>query len=330
MGGGPSLPVLPDQDSIANPGTKVVLSDDLSSVTDFSTFFESLVEQLQNPLNPMLEFAVKSKEITEHGSPDEFTIKIILDSQKLSAVGVGKSENPDPMAVWQRVTVDRAAGKFVVRVLFLPSEAPSESEDKPLLTYYTTVNRDPFRIESYSESLDGDGNIVRACDEGTCKGLQFTCNPVYVLLQDQKVKVKADMPSRSDPSKTAVLSDPLDAETSMDYIVDKFWEVMASSVPQESERLKVLSQTAEEVKYVFGETTMTLSYDKAGREVEGIQSRGGDPIGRVVYTFHADPLQLEAWSEDPNAGTRNSGPSLARTTSVTLNKAIVAAQSWFW
>jgi len=317
------MEVVPESDSIANPGTKVVLSEDLSGVTDFDTLMDATIEQLKNPLEVVAEFAVKSKEITEKSGPEDFVIKIVLDYKKLEAAGAPvDGSGKDTTFVHNWVTVDRAAGTINTRVLEVAGGAVAESEDKPVYDYHTTVGRDPLRIESYFLK---DG--ARHADKDCAGGLLYTMNPVIRLLKEQKVKVKPDTPSRSDPAKMAALSEPLDSQTSMEYIVDKFWWAIGD-VP-ENDFFKILTKTEEEYKFVAGPMTTTFTFDKEGKEIEGIAMQGGEQKSRIVYRFLGDPLQLEAWTEDTANGGRHCGVAFARQTSLFLNKALVKAQSWF-
>jgi len=323
MGSGPSLQVIPESDSIADTGTKVVLSEDLSGITDYDTLMDGLVEQLKNPLRVRAAYAVKTTEITEKSGPEDFVIKITLDYKKLEAIGSRvDGTGVDPVVVHNWVTVDRAAGTIKSRVIQVPGEAPAESEDKPLYDYHTTVNRDPFRIECYFVKAG-----VRHADDLCVRGLLHTVDPVVRLLREQKVKVQKDMPSRSDPSKIVAMSEPLDSQTSMEHIVDKFWWAIGDM--PENDRVQILSRTEEIFKYMVGNLELTFSFDKEGKQIEGIGTQGGEQKTKIVYRFLADPLQLEAWSEETATGVRHCGVAFARQTSLLLNKALVKAQSWF-
>lgn len=325
MGSQYSMAVTYDVDSVANPGTKVCMCEDLDGIADYDTLMEATVAFLRDPVDAVMAPFLKSLDIEEHG-PDDFTIKITLSRDKIiELTGADPSTIPEGDAVnkWQRCTIDRAAGTLRTQCFRLTGSEPKCEQE-----YNVVLNKAPLAFEGYLLTYDEDGNkTARLTDKACGDGLLWTINPVVRLLKEVKVKCTAGQPSRVDPSLTSVMSEPLDAHTSVGYIVDKYWEETVSGI-EASEGFKVVTKEPDELKVLDprgGE--MTWIFDKGAKEILMKTGTGGEPMYTVTSKFHEDPLQLEVWTTDK--GVRGGTTTTAREQSITLSKALVRAQSWF-
>lgn len=215
-----SVDVLPNQESIVKPGGgNVIMSASLEDTegVNYVSFVNELIEIMKTP-PPMTDLVIKEHTTKDiGGNPEEFTVKIVLDGQKMAGYGFG--DGIDQVVVNRHVKVCREE-RWVDVWEYLNKDQPE------LLTSYsrTCFLEDPFRLEAFSvnhnERTGGTKEGVRFADDLAVKiWKDFFIDPICTTIKFQKVKCTADQPSLTGNGDLVVVSDRIDEHVSIESVI---------------------------------------------------------------------------------------------------------------
>jgi len=214
-----SIDVFPNQDSVVKPdGGKVIMSASMEDTegVNYLSFVNELIEIMKTP-PPMTALVIKEHTTKDiEGNPDEFTVKIVLDGQKMAGYGFG--DGTDQVVVNRHVKVCRDE-RWVDVWEYLNKDQPD------LLTSYsrTCFLEDPFRLEAFSvnhdERTEGTKEGVRVSDDWAVKiWKDLFIDPICTTIKYTKVKCTADQPSLTGSGDLVIVSDRMDEHVSIDSV----------------------------------------------------------------------------------------------------------------
>mmetsp|Transcript_5062 Transcript_5062/g.15626 ORF Transcript_5062/g.15626 Transcript_5062/m.15626 type:complete len:379 (+) Transcript_5062:77-1213(+) len=264
MGNGPYVKVHPDAESPTCLGAKSALSDPIDDFCDYATFFEELIPRLRDPVHPLEQYVLKSLEVVDHG-PQEFTVKIILNGELLTRLGVGKPDGSDVVRRWQRV-----AHSHEDRMIIFEEYG---EDGKPYATNKLKFLEDPFRVEVWSDWITGErfsGPILAWSTE------TFYITPIIRNVIHRKVMVRREVDSPGGTGKCC-LSDPLDGYLTFDAITEGLPEVMKTMCEKTFGTVEEISPTEFEMRH-------PVKVPRALVEAEG--STGSDTAALKEETLH--------------------------------------------
>mmetsp|Transcript_74906 Transcript_74906/g.216574 ORF Transcript_74906/g.216574 Transcript_74906/m.216574 type:complete len:340 (-) Transcript_74906:153-1172(-) len=338
MGSSHSVELYPSQESPTEPGQLSVISaslDDLDPPVTAEQFLAEAIELMKRPVDSVTEAIMKSLEVTENGSPDDFVVKLIVDGTKLDAYGYGKGDGTDRVRTWKRVVADRAAMHITtyeyVLDIALGAWESEASDAEVLATLHLQMLSGPTRIESWVLPKEGE----RLHNDDLAKGLYHWTDAIIGQLHSvAKAKVKAAVGKAiKNVGEDSVVSEPMDEH--VDY--DSYFDKMVTVVKEKLEKIPEVESETSEGKMVFkvkgkdeeGFLTWTVSYSAESGELTIVNH---DPKGQLVSTsfrqLHRSPLVLEAWNIS-GRGERSAGPSFARLIQQEIIIVIDRANSWF-
>jgi len=339
MGGGPLVAVHPNADSPTEPGLKSVVTDPIDGFCDPEALWDCLVDRMREPLWPREEAVLKELQIVDHG-PEDFSIRVILDCQKLKALGWIEQLRwhgilrtvPDSEEVCRfcaRVVADRQR-QVIISTEFDPSDGTT-------IWNVTTTKflRDPFRIEVFAVVVDGTrkhgpqlASFVQSC----------YLNPILRSKQHHMVRVEPNVDSPSGHGKAAI------TET-----VDKYFEagtlledlIRGIQKAEHASNIEYLSESEFELTWTI-QTPSAEDKDLITRqmrqvvrlvpdrgEIVVVSSVDTELIDTGFFRIHRDPaLRVEHWSE--TGGMRCGGRAEADILSELVNGLIADAHSGKW
>ena len=179
---------------------------------------------------------MKNFELKEIDSKS-FSVKAILDGQKLDKYGYGKGDGTDRVRLWKKVTYDDSALRLEVSD-FVPEETLGawidEASDKvPLNTCTVVMEKSPPRIVFAFNDKDG-----KRVADGPMKDSMYVWSDNIVggaqNFKNAKVKVTGDAPSMSEPGTKSMVTSPMDEHVTYDRFWDahlKFCQSFVKNVP---------------------------------------------------------------------------------------------------
>jgi len=341
MGGGVSVEVLGEQDSIANPsGGKVIMSASLDEIpgVDYVAFSNELSQIMKSP-PPFTDLVLKTKEYNEiDGNPDDFKFKVVLDGAKMKSYGFGDGE--DVVAVNRRVTLNRKERKMECWEYM-------KKGDPATMTSFSVTNflKDPFRIEGYlvvypghpdaAEDTPKEGkHFANEVAVGIWKGMFI--DPICTTISRTKVKCTADQPASDGSGKLVIVSDRVDEYVTVDALttgllpfLKAFFEKMSSEdnpvdIKQDTEN--DIMVTANMPSPTGGKSSMvsTGSFNPETLEYKEEVTLSGT-LARTRYIKIVWP-RLESYVIQGASGERVSGGNYARDFTQFLNGLVEHAE----
>jgi len=325
MGG--SYSCEPDQDSIGEPGKKVILVSELPDVTH-DGLINGILDVLRFPVIPHIMPLLRDVELTEHDD-NCFTVKVILDGAKLDAAGFGDGAGSDKVMVWQKVTYKPDESLIITESYTPPGDnVPSASkatQDKVYHSSHTRVLKDPVRLEYYIE-MDGQ----RLHGQAQADILKPYVDSVLALTQQKKVNFTPESDSQAVPGKKCCVSDPMDQYFAYDRLFAALHD--QKSLYGDTREITEVSENEVFVTGIGGvepvDGTMNVQWDiDAGKIV-----RINKAAGKVKETYYThvlkDPLRIEIYREDAD-GKNLAGKRLARFMALAMEELIKKESSWW-
>lgn len=322
MGSGYSIE--PDQDSVTNPGEKVVLTTELEGCK-YEDLIDGTFDYLKLP-SPHVEPVLKNVEVKDE-SESGYTVKVILDGAKLDQFGFGNGKGTDRVNGWLKVEVDRAAGMIHTQS-YVPMGGQfidEASDAKAFFESFTKVLKDPVRIEYYMV-VDG----ARMAGPAQAALLKTFVDPIVEMSKTRKVRFLPDQDSIAEPGKKSVISEPMDEHISYDTLWTSItdWKsgFEGKEITEVSEN-EVFASGEGGVEPADGATTVT--FDKEKGTINRTRTIAGK-VQETSYTVvHQDPLRMEVWVEAGEEKTRLAGRHIAMYTTVVVEQVISKASSWW-
>jgi len=340
MGSGPLVAVHPNVDSPTEPGVKSVVTDPIDGLCDPETFWDCLMVRMREPLWPREDTVLKELRVVDH-SPEEFTVRVILDGHKLKILGWIEQlrwhgllrmfeqvpDGEDFCRYCARVVTDRQR-----RVIVSTEYDPADSTTVRNVTT-TRFLSDPFRIE-VSSVLDG----------GRKHGPQLAAfiqhcylNPILRSRQREKVKVESDVDSPSGGGKAAI-TQTIDAYFRADTILEDLVQGIqradaASNIEHLSDTEFQLTWTvqmpsAEDNELVPRQMRQMVKMEPFRGEIVVVSSVDTELISTGFFRILNNPhLRVEHWSE--TGGMRTGGKAEAETLSELVNGLVDARSRWW-
>lgn len=328
-----SVEVRGEQDSPSCPGQPCALSMPLDEYCHYDALFDGLMPVFKDPLPPLENYVVKSKEVTQE-SPDVFVVKITHDGDKLSkyAAKFGFAHlnvtDSDFVRWWGRITFDRK-GRTIV----------SEELEPDGVTVKRTVNslflESPLRVEVWSTNKEGvrEGSNALAGEVQHC-----FLTPVVQSLAARKVGVHHTCPSPTSGGSLVALSEPMCEYFEYDELFDMVVEVLKDAVQKDGAVGEVsdISDTEFEI-VVRGEggtedapCTMVqhIMHDVSKGEIICVASLGPELLYTSFIKMPQDPLCIEYWIE--SSGTRLAGPPEGATLQSLIDACMRAKGDFFF
>jgi len=298
------------------PGKPSIVSDPIPHA--YEPFLNEIVLMLKYPVLPEWEGVLKEVKIVEGSSPDEFEVKVILDAQKLNAVGFGNKEDPalDRVTVYNKVKVDRAKRCIVTNNY---AEHWQGEEAAVVFNTHAQFTTDPFQLDYHWILPDG----TRKADEMVQGSLQFFVNGVMQALADRKVVIKMDS------DKKVFTCDPIDAGVvTYEPLFDAMVGILKAPPGQPTleeiseEKFKVIPQVDHVPYQVY-----TCDKEKGTILCETYSHDGTKKIATTNFIFSKSPLTLENYIESD--GERVIGEGGRRRLQTLVDGSIAkATQGW--
>lgn len=335
------MAVHPNVDSPTEPGMKSVVTDPIDEYCDLETFWDCLMGRIREPLWPREDAVLKELQLIDH-SPEEFTVRVILDGKKLKLLGwmeqlrwLGLTrlfeqvpDGEDFCRFWARVVTDRKH-HIVVSTEYDPADG------KTVRNVTTTkFLRDPFRIEC-STVLQGE----RKHGPKLATFMQ-TCylNPILTARRENKVEVDMDVDSPSGHGKSA-MSQALDAYLEADVLFEEL--VRAIQKADGASNIEYISDTQFELTSVMQTPSLEgqdlvqrqmkqlVRFEHGKEEIVIVSSVDAELLSTCFFRIHRDPdLRVEHWSE--TGGLRIGGKVEAEYLTVLVNGIIVDMTGGKW
>lgn len=335
MGSGHSIELIADADSLAEPGTRVVMTaslDDIDPPIGGQQFFEEMLA-ISRTVDPIAENVLKEIQVKEE-SPTKVTIKVILDGKKLDSYGYGKGDGTDRVRVWKKFDIDMGSlSAVVLDYVMEPLQGAwiDECSDKEVvLTTYLKVIKDPTRVEVYSILPDG----TRLSGTELQQGLWPIFDAIVGSIQLEaraKVKMTPNAPSIKEKGKVSAVSEPMDEHVYYDAFFDSFLAVMKEDM--QSVQGTTFEEGDGEIMVVQpiseGETVkQRIQFNQESGEINIAFIKDGKIMRQQHHVIQQSPLVMEAWNVGPD-GDRTAGPSATKMLQKQVNRAIDKANSWF-
>jgi len=327
MGSGPSVEVEANVESPTTPGKRSVMTASLEEYCTFHEFFDAIVPILREPLHPLESLVLKRLEVVELG-PEEFTVKIIHDGQKLTAYGFGSYTNDgaDLVRLWQTVRCSREKREIVMEEY--------DEEGKPRTTCITRFLSDPLRLECWCEMADGE----RKCGDDMAALLKsFYVVPVIKGLMKRKVVVTCSVDSPGGSGKSAI-SGSLDEYCDYDTCFDAAIQVLQDSVKggeiiDLSEEVFEMTLRAPAIGDFDADAKMVqlVRHRREVGEIVNVASVGGQLLYTSWIKVHKEPLTVEHWTEVD--GKRTCSRQEASVLQLFVDSIISktdGTSGWFW
>mmetsp|Transcript_55740 Transcript_55740/g.178875 ORF Transcript_55740/g.178875 Transcript_55740/m.178875 type:complete len:338 (-) Transcript_55740:79-1092(-) len=337
MGSGVSCEFTLDVDSVAEPGTKVCVSEALS--VDYDALLNEVLEQLRYPVSLEMDQLVKTVDLKELG-PDSFVAKVIFNGEKLTAMKLNDASGVDQIAVWVKTVTDRAARTLETETYAMPTKAIAvgspEDCDAPPVLFKGVCNflADPLRVEYHIVNTDGQ----RMANEHAVAAVKPTLVASLDSLAKTKVQVTPDLESMRTPGAKSAVTDALDDHISFDALYDAILAFIRAPLPNiPAPEIEEVSPTefvrSDKIYGPTGTLTATVVarvlHVKEKNEITVQNQMDGKDTYATWYVFHKDPLQVEMWV-DMAEGERRSGRSISRILKSIVNTSIEkASSSWF-
>jgi len=314
MGNIPQVQCHPDKDSPSDPGFKCVLSESLEKYCTGEEFYDGLWEVMRAPISPQEQYILKELSCID-GGPEEFTVKVVFDGQKLKYYGLSK-DGADYVKLHHRIVGNRKEQTIVAQAL---------KDGKPVSTGTCKLLKEPARVE-YCEIAEG----TRWSGQRLAWMVQaWYITPVLMLISKRKVKVVADHLSELHGGGASAISDPMDDYLTFDVAFDLFVDCIRDP-PGAGEYLHITVTDVDdgfEVKYPEHEAvkqlcaardpslesldmTLLVRHNRDKGEIIVVCSIGKQLLYTSFVYFHQDPLRIESWQV--TAGKRLGGCQEAR------------------
>jgi len=322
-----------DQDSIAEPGQRCITSGPLEDLDPPISLSEVLDEAdifYRNPLlaAPELEDRLKSLELHDHG-PDDFTVKVTLDGEKLDALGEGRGDGMHKVIVWTRCIVDRR--RMVIQSLnyvqsFGDGVWLDEASDENVVFRIVEYGLGPpDRVELLIDIMG-----LRKTDEQMCAGIHAIFDKIArarQLARDAKVQVRHGARSIKEVGTVSNVSAPIDEEDltfedlfkSMLGILQagvanskrEFWIDANGEAPAADSLEAFIAQEPPKVRRGI---RRDVAFEQQRGEIKMLEIAIAED-GKVAWPswsrvrtciIHKDPLVVESWTEDSSGGHTSS------------------------
>mmetsp|Transcript_77448 Transcript_77448/g.240686 ORF Transcript_77448/g.240686 Transcript_77448/m.240686 type:complete len:336 (-) Transcript_77448:82-1089(-) len=299
MGNIPQVQCHPDKDSPSDPGFKCVLSESLEKYCTGEEFYDGLWEVMRAPISPQEQYILKELSCID-GGPEEFTVKVVFDGQKLKYYGLSPDET-DHIRLHQKVVGNRKEQMIVAQTM---------KHDVPVSSGFARILRDPARVEFY-EIVDGER---RSGKRVTWMLQNCYVTPVLLTISKRKVKVVGGHESGLQGGGPSAISDPLDEYLTFDVAYDLFLDCLREPPPMVHDQAPVVTDTEDgfEVKLPEQEhfkelcagrdpslgsmdTTMLVRHDRDKGEIIVVFSVGQELLYTSFIHFHRYPLRIESW-----------------------------------
>mmetsp|Transcript_74836 Transcript_74836/g.173433 ORF Transcript_74836/g.173433 Transcript_74836/m.173433 type:complete len:325 (-) Transcript_74836:103-1077(-) len=320
---GNSITVTPDTDSPTTPGQLCVLSEELPIA--FDDMVDGVIEVLKDPAPVVQRSVLKATEVVDL-SEKEFTVKVILDGQKLDVVGYGDGKGTDKVMIWMKVTHDPEDTVKAESYISNPETGDWLPDAKDAIVYSTSVSKilkDPVRIEYYMEN----NNKERLTGQPIADTITGYLSAILEMKKERKVKCTPELDSLKDAGKKSVISAPMDEFTTYDKLFDAMTD-FAKEFPEAD-----IQKVSENEVHITGpngvETpagSLDVFFDKETGELCRTHTIGGKVMDKNYGILHKEPLQLEAWLEKD--GNRIAGKPHAKMMEIMLETKLDGLSSW--
>lgn len=330
MGSGPSVELTPNADSELEPGEKCVLSASLEEY-EYDVLVSEVMECMKYPIGPYKEPVLKAVEVEEHGA-DDFTVKVILDGNKLDSFGYGKGDGTDRVDLWVRVTANREKRTLESHIIVGEPGAWINEVDpaqKVVAISKTLFNTDPLRLEFHILATETG---TRYAGDRAKAAIAGCLNTALGNLASRKVKIFGDQPSLTNPDLKSCVSEPIDEHSDYDTFFTYLVEAIKAPPGPGSVETNEVSDSEFHVVRTMPEgnqfTTKCNYSQKSGEIKHSTFSEKGNMLSSTVLVLHKEPLRLEAWNLDAQ-GQRNAGRGTAKAFQLLIDVTLAKSSSWF-
>jgi len=265
------------EDSPTESGQKSVVSAKISHAYD--AFLDELLQVLRYPVQPEHAPAFKEVQVTEGESPDDLSVKVILDGAK-SPVPDPTGAKRDGVAISWKIKANRA-GRSLEHLMYAPHFV-GDTGDTLFSTAHTKFLDDPFRLEAWWVMPGGE----RKADDEVIQSVMPALESVMRNLA-REVKVTADA------EKQAFVTGPM-REGITTY--EKLFDACIDNIKAfQNPTVEVLSEAKLKLTVPSAPTYTLLDYDKDAGTINSTTwtTDAAQKQWEWAYTFTKSPLEMQ-------------------------------------
>jgi len=349
-----AITLMPDVDSVAEPGKKCIRSSSFSHLDPPITLdqvVETAMYFLRYPIwNGMPDYEFLKRVEVQEFAENDFEVKVILDGEKLDAAGKGQGDGMDQISLWRRtiLTRIRISGPgsltsdwdtritqmhYVRPYVGIREDEASNDDIKTLTVFYCMPRSVVCEV-----CVDVEG--VRDASGARCERIEKIMNLCYqdwCLHWIVRVRVTHGHRSIKDPGKISNVSEVIDDHCTYDELWENLMRRIKRSIGCDSD--------GEDGQYVGVSHRPEIHHDKVRSELEASKATGEVRLLQVAITedgalawpswsrlvkmvVHQEPLAVESWEVDED-GDNVSNFAGARRLSELVNSALERiSDSW--